>query len=360
MRTGQATRVLCPIPVNAMPTQLDLVVAGRTHTSRIRLDASLDRLPALAAGRPAALIVDENVRRLHGARLPDWPLVEVSASEAAKTLATFERLARSLVGLGVDRSTLVVGVGGGITCDLAGFVASTLLRGLPFGLAPTTLLAQVDAAVGGKNGVNLDGLKNQVGTVTQPEFVLTDHAVLATLPPREVGCGIAEAIKTAAVADAALFALIEDRLDALLRCDHETAARVVEGAVRAKVRIVAGDERDLGQRRLLNFGHTLGHAIEKVFRWSHGEAVAAGMAAAGRLSVRRGLLPAGEGKRLEQLIARAGLPTSCPSDRWAELDAAIGHDKKRLHGRQAGVLLRALGDGIVADIEDEEWREVRA
>ena len=341
-----------------MPTQLDLTVAGRPHTSRIHLDASLDRLPSLAAGRQASLIVDANVRRLHGARLPDWPLTEVPVGETAKTLATFERLARGLVALGVDRSTLVVGVGGGVTCDLTGFVASTLLRGLRFGLVPTTLLAQVDAAIGGKNGVNLDGLKNLVGTVTQPEFVLADHTVLATLPPREVGCGIAEAIKTAAVGDGALFGLIEERLDALLRCDPGTAARVVEAAVRTKARIVAGDEGDLGQRRLLNLGHTLGHAIEKVFGWSHGEAVAAGMAAAGRLSVRRGLLPAGEGKRLEWLVARAGLPSSCPSDRWPDVVAAIGHDKKRLRGRQACVLLRAIGDGIVVDIEDEDWREV--
>jgi 3-dehydroquinate synthase len=342
-----------------MPTQMDLVIAGRPQTSRIYLDASLAQLPALAAGRQAALVVDANVRRLHGARLPDWPLIEIEASEAAKTLATFERLTRALIELGVDRSTLIVGIGGGITCDLTGFVGSTLLRGLPFGLVPTTLLAQVDAAVGGKNGVNLDGLKNLVGTVTQPEFVLSDHSVLATLPPREVRCGIAEAIKTAVVGDAALFELIEVGLDALLQCDREVAARVVEGAVRTKVRIVAGDERDQGQRRLLNFGHTLGHAIEKVFRLSHGEAVAAGMTAAGRISVQRGLLPAREGQRLERLIARAGLPVSCPPGRWPDLVEAIGHDKKRLRRRQAGVLLRALGDGVIVDIGDDEWREGR-
>ena len=357
MRAEQASCAPCLEPVSPMPTQLDLVVAGPSRTSRIFLDASLAGLPALAAGRQAVLIVDANVCRLHGSRLPDWPLIEIAAGEAAKTLATFERVARALVGQGVDRSALVVGVGGGVTCDLTGFVGSTLLRGLPFGLVPTTLLAQVDAAIGGKNGVNLDGLKNLVGTVTQPEFVLADHAVLATLPPREVGCGIAEAIKTAAVGDAALFALVETSLDALLRCDQQAVARVVEGAVRTKTRLVAGDERDHGQRRLLNFGHTLGHAIERVFGTSHGEAVAAGMAAAGRISVRRGLLPAREGERLERLIARAGLPVSCPSGRWPDSVAAISHDKKRLRGRQAGVLLRAPGDGIIVEIADEEWQE---
>jgi len=342
-----------------MPTQLDLVVAGRPQTSCIHLDASLASLPALAAGRQVVLVVDANVRRLHGTRLPDWPLLEIEAGEATKTLATCERLARALVDQGVDRSTLIVGVGGGVTCDVTGFVGSTLLRGVPFGFVPTTLLAQVDAAIGGKNGVNLGGLKNLVGTVTQPEFVLSDHALLATLPPREVGCGIAEAIKTAAVGDAALFALIEASLDRLLQGDEQAAARVVEGAVRTKVRLVAEDERDHGPRRLLNFGHTLGHAIEKVFGTSHGEAVAAGMTAAGRLSVRRGLLPAAEGERLERLIERAGLPLSYPSDRWPDLVAAIGHDKKRVRRRQAGVLLRAIGDGVVIEVDDEEWRDMR-
>jgi len=341
-----------------MPTQLDLVIAGSSRTSRILLDRSLADLPLLAKGRRAVMVTDANVRRLHGQALPGWPVIEIGAGEGVKTLATFERVARALVEQEVDRSTLLVGVGGGIVCDLTGFVGSTLLRGMPFGFAPTTLLAQLDAAIGGKNGVNLDGLKNLVGTVTQPEFVLCDHTVLATLPPREVGCGIAEAIKTAAVGDAALFACLEASLEAVLACDHRAVARVVEGAVRTKMRLVALDERDHGQRRLLNFGHTLGHAVEKVFGTSHGEAVGIGMVAAGRLSVRRGLLPAEEGERLERLIARAGLPASCPPGRWPALAAAMGHDKKRLGGRQLGVLLGALGDGVVAEIDGSEWREV--
>jgi 3-dehydroquinate synthase len=135
-------------------------------------------------------------------------------------------------------------------------------------------------------------------------------------------------------------------------------ARTVEGAARTKILLVAGDERDQGQRRLLNFGHTLGHAIEKVFGSSHGEAVAIGMVAACRLSVRRGLLPAGEGDRLHQLVAQAGLSGSCPPGRWPELAAAMGHDKKRVGGRQPAVLLRALGHGVVVEVDVEEWRGV--
>jgi len=341
-----------------MSTPLRYVVVGPSHTSCILLDASLADLPALANGRRTVIVTDATVRRLHGHALPDWPVVEIGVGEGIKTLATFEHVARALVEADVDRSTLVVGVGGGVVCDVTGFVASTLLRGMSCGLVPTTLVAQVDAAVGGKNGVNLDGFKNLIGTVTQSEFVLYDHAVLATLPPREVSCGIAEVIKTAAVGEAALFADLEASLEAVLACDRGAVARVVEGAVRAKMRLVAQDERDRGQRRLLNFGHTLGHAVEKVHGMSHGEAVGLGMVAACRISVRRGLLPAAEGKRLERLIARAGLPASCPPGRWPALAAAMGHDKKWLSGRPLGVLLGAIGEGVVTEIDPGEWREV--
>jgi 3-dehydroquinate synthase len=340
-----------------MPTRLDLVVAESSRASEIVIGASLAELPSFARDRRAVMLLDVNVRRLHARALPSWPIVEVGAGEGVKTLATIEQLARALLAHEVDRATLVVGVGGGVVCDLAGFLASTFLRGIPFGFAPTTLLAQVDAAIGGKNGVNLDGYKNLVGTVTQPEFVLCDHEVLTTLPAREMGCGVAEAIKTAAVADPALFARLEGGVEAVLSREPGALAPVVEAAARVKVRVVAEDAREHGARRLLNFGHTLGHAVETVFRISHGEAVAIGMIAAGRLSVGRGLLSADSAARLERLIARAGLPTRCPAGRWPDLEEAVGHDKKRRGGRQLAVLLRAIGEGVVVEVADDEWRE---
>jgi 3-dehydroquinate synthase len=343
-----------------MRTRLDLAVSESSRACQILLDAALAELPSLADGRRAVLLVDANVRRLHGHALPAWPVVEVGIGEGAKTLATIEHLARTLVAAGVDRSTLLVGVGGGVTCDVTGFLGSILLRGLPFGFVATTLVAQVDAAIGGKNGVNLDGYKNLIGTFTQPEFVVCDHGFLSTLPAREMGCGMAEAIKTAAIGDARLFTRIEADLDAVLACDHALLAPVVEGAARTKVRIVAADERERGPRQLLNFGHTLGHGVEKVFAMSHGEAVAIGMVAAARLSVRRGLLAADDGARLERLLARAGLPTAWPEGRWPDLVEAMRRDKKRHEGRQLGVLLRAIGDGVVVEIDDAEWREACA
>jgi 3-dehydroquinate synthase len=340
-----------------MPTRLDLVTAPLSRASEIVLGASLADLPAFARDRRPVMLVDVNVRRLHARALPAWPIVEIGVGEGVKTLSTIEQLARALVAHEVDRSTLIVGVGGGVVCDITGFLASTFLRGIPFGFAPTTLLAQVDAAIGGKNGVNLDGYKNLVGTITQPEFVLCDHEVLATLPARELGCGVAEAIKTAAIGDQAFFARLEGDVEAVLACERGALARVIEGAARTKLRVVAEDEREHGTRRLLNFGHTFGHAVEKVFRMSHGEAVAIGMIAAGRLSVGRGLLSGDGGARLERLIARAGLPMRCPAGRWSDLEEAIGRDKKRRGGRQFAVLLRAIGDGVVVGVADDEWRE---
>jgi 3-dehydroquinate synthase len=340
-----------------MPTELDLLIPGRPCRCRVLLDHDLGGLPELAGSRDGVIVTDANVRRCQGSRLPAWPVVEIGTGEGAKTLRTVEALARALVSGRVDRRTLVVGVGGGVVCDVTGFVASTILRGVPFAFAPTTLLAQVDAAIGGKNGVNLDGFKNLIGTVTQPEFVLADHRVLETLPAAERRSGLAEAIKTGAIGDAALFELLETGADAVLDCARPAVAAVVERAVRTKLRLVAGDERDAADRRLLNFGHTLGHAVERVFGLSHGAAVSVGMVVAARLSAARGLLPPGDAGRLERVVRRAGLPASLPPGRWPDLLAAMEVDKKRVGGRQAGVLLRAIGDGVVADVADEEWQE---
>jgi 3-dehydroquinate synthase len=343
-----------------MPADLSLLIPGRARASRVLLDHDLADLAGLAGGRAAIIVTDGNVRRCQGPRFPGWPVVEVGTGEAAKTLATVETLARALIAARVDRRTLVVGLGGGVVSDVTGFVASTLLRGVPFAFAPTSLLAQVDAAIGGKNGVNLDGFKNLIGTVTQPEFVLADHRVLETLPAAERRSGVAEVIKAAAIGDAALFTLLEADVDAVLACARPAVARVVERAVRIKLRLVAADERDDADRRLLNFGHTLGHAVERVFGFSHGEAVAIGMVAAARVSVARGLLARGDAERIERLVRRAGLPAACPPGRWADLLAAIEVDKKRVGGRQSGVLVRGIGEAIVADVADGEWQEALA
>jgi 3-dehydroquinate synthase len=233
---------------------------------------------------------------------------------------------------------------------VAGFAAATYLRGLPFALAPTTLLAQVDAGVGGKTGVNFRGRKNQIGVFRQPRLVWCDPAMLGTLPPRETLNGLAEAIKHAAIADPALFAFLEQNVEPLLALDADVLARVVQDCLRIKLDFVRRDElEDFGPRRMLNFGHTLGHAIEAATGQPHGFAVAWGMAAAARLSVARGLLPAADAARLDGLLRRFGYPPPPALDRERALAAA--RDDKKRHGDELRfVLLTRLGEAAVVEM----------
>lgn len=241
-------------------------------------------------------------------------------------------------------------LGGGAVGDLAGFAAATFLRGVPLVILPTTLLAQVDASIGGKNAVNLPEGKNLVGAFHQPALVLADTETLATLPEREFRAGLAEVVKLGAVADAALFRRIEREAARILAREPRVVAGLVALAIRWKARLVADDERDLrGRRALLNYGHTLGHAIEAACgfrRLLHGEAVAIGIAGAARLAAATGLMAPAGAARQEALLARLGLPTRVPPGvtRRALL-RAIRADKKALAGRPAFVLTAKIGSG---------------
>jgi 3-dehydroquinate synthase len=315
----------------------------------------------LAGTARRVYVTDPNVRRAWGGRLVGGDVVEVGLGEDAKTLETVERVYDRWLELGVDRSTLIIGVGGGIVCDVAGFAASTYLRGLPFGFVASTLLAQVDASVGGKNGVNLHRYKNLVGVFRQPRFVVCDFELLRTLPARELGCGLAEVVKAAAIADAELFELLERTSRAELFADTALLEEVVARAVGVKARIVAEDELETGEERVkLNFGHTLGHAIEKTRpEIVHGEAVSLGMVAAARLSVASGLLPAAEAERLVRLLARLELPTALPMDSEAVV-AAMAKDKKRFGDNIRFVLLERLGAAVVRPVPVRELTRVLA
>jgi 3-dehydroquinate synthase len=286
----------------------------------------------------------------------------VPDGERAKTLRVAGRLYDSLAELGVARDTVLIGLGGGTTCDLAGFVASTWLRGLPLVQVPTTLLAQVDASVGGKTALNHARGKNLIGTFYQPRMVWIDTDVLATLPPRERRAGLAEVIKVAAIWDAEFFKWLEENLDGVLRLERDALTSAVSRACGIKSEVVGLDERESGLRALLNFGHTLGHAIELVTglrRVRHGEAVAIGMAFAAQLSERRGLAPAGTAARLDTLLRRAGLPTEAP-DLHAQKAAylrAIAVDKKLANERIAFVALREIGRAELVPLAPAEILE---
>jgi 3-dehydroquinate synthase len=279
--------------------------------------------------------------------------------ERAKTLRVASGVYDRLVELGVTRQTLLLGLGGGATCDLAGFVASTYLRGLGLVQVPTTLLAQVDASVGGKTALNHPYGKNLIGTFYQPRLVWVDPDVLATLSPRDRRAGLAEIVKVAAIWDADFFAWLEEHVSDLLALEREALAHAISRACGIKAEVVGLDERDAGLRALLNFGHTLGHAVEVVNAYRHvrhGEAVALGMVFAARLSERRDLAPAGTAARLEALLRRVGLGTEIPdlSAQRAAYLRALAVDKKGADGSIGFVALRGIARAELVRLTPED------
>jgi len=325
-------------------------ITTATGRSTICVGERLQNLVRYLPHDRLVIVTDDNVRRLYeDAFPPGAAVVSVGSGEAAKTLAVVERIYGELLACEADRSTFVVGIGGGVACDIAGFAASTYMRGLRFGFVATTLLAQVDASVGGKNGVNFQGYKNLVGTFSQPEFVICDPEVLHTLPRGEFLCGLAEVVKHALIRDPDLLDFLEQNPEALLQLQPQAIERIVADSVAIKSAVVTADEKESGLRRILNFGHTFGHALEPLLRISHGEAVSIGMVLAAGLSVRRGLLEPADAERIRALLQRLALPVECPVPP-AELLDAVRRDKKRESGSLHFVLLRGLGDAVIQPI----------
>lgn len=304
----------------------------------------------------AIIITDTNVKHFYQKVFPPHDIITIGTGESVKTLDTARFIYEKLLALKADRSTFIIGIGGGIVCDIAGFVASTYLRGIMFGFVSTTLLAQVDASVGGKNGVNLKGYKNMVGVFNQPRFVLCDPHFLHTLPENELRCGFAEIVKHAAIADKSLFAYLEAHYPQALSINIDVVEKLVYDSVVIKSDIVNRDEKEKGERRKLNFGHTFGHAIEKTIGVPHGEAVSAGMVMAATLSVKRGYLPAKDARRLKHLLQNFGLPTKFQIDKDRFTDALF-KDKKRKGDRIHFVLLNGLGSALVEEISVKELEE---
>lgn len=310
----------------------------------------------LKLGPRCAVITDSNVgRHLAGPALKSLSasgfepvLITVPAGEKSKRLAVVEDCYDQLAAHRLERKSYIVALGGGVVGDLAGFVAATYLRGVPFVQVPTTLLAQVDSSVGGKTGVNLKSGKNLVGSFYQPRLVLCDLDVFETLPKREYISGLAEVIKYGIIADAILFAQLERNLSKLLQRDTGTLRSVIARCCEIKADVVGQDERESGLRAILNFGHTIGHAIENSSgygKFLHGEAISIGQVAAARLSHKMLGFPSGDVERVEKLFTQAGLPVKIKVDaaKRKKLFAAMKLDKKVSGGEIKFVLAQKIG-----------------
>ena len=352
--------------------RIDVELGERAYPIHIApgLLAEAGALTAGLGGRSAvAVVTDENVAALHldalraaleAAGRTVTPIV-LPPGEATKSWRHLEVLTERLLALGVERGDFVVALGGGVIGDLAGFAASILRRGCRFVQVPTTLLAQVDSSVGGKTAIDAKAGKNLIGAFHQPSLVLIDPTVLATLPDRELRAGYAEIVKIGLIGDADFFDWCDLNLDAVLAREPQALARAIETAVRAKAAVVAADEHETqGTRALLNLGHTFGHALEAEAGFSdallHGEAVAAGMVLAFRLSAELGLCPAADADRVATHLERAGLPAH-PNRIGLKTNAAtlvrhMTQDKKMAGGRLALILTRGIGQAFVTNDVD--------
>jgi len=334
----------------------DIVNIGGKST--LYVGRVIDLLDSLLPKSRIVVITDVNIDRLYPDLVGRYEHIVIGCGEAIKSLQTVSMIYDRLMAMGVDRSTFILGIGGGILTDITGFVAATYMRGLEFGFISTSLLGQVDASVGGKNGVNVGGYKNMVGTFLQPRFVISDVEMLRSLPIREFRAGMAEAIKSAIVGDVELFELIERRVDDRLATDVEALRGIVLGSVAVKSAIVAEDEREAGRRRVLNLGHTIGHAIEKCTNeLNHGEAVAVGMSMIAHASVRRGMMAEEDAERIDTLLKRVGfdikLPLSLPN-----VLREIKYDKKKRDNIIRVVMPTTIGCCRVIEMPFDEFEQL--
>ncbi len=317
------------------------------------------RLKEIGFSDRLVIITNPIVQKLYGnslnqALLKDGfkvTILPVADGEEQKSLETAGRLYTELSEAYTERGTPILALGGGVIGDLAGFVAATYFRGVPLVQIPTTLLAQVDSSIGGKVAVNHGQLKNKIGAFYQPRLVISDSSTLKSLPQGEFANGLAEVIKSAVIRDRDFFTFIETNLDKIKSLDEGVLEEVIFRSASIKAEVVAKDETDLGLRHILNYGHTIGHAVESIsdFKVAHGQAVAFGMLAAARISNKMGLLDERDVLSLKNVIEKAGLPIEMPNLKVAEVIQSMKHDKKVLNDKIRFVLLKSIGSAFITD-----------
>ncbi|HQW92082.1 MAG TPA: 3-dehydroquinate synthase [Ferruginibacter sp.] len=316
-------------------------------------DADFRGLADLVTDGNMIIITDENVFNEHTEKLAGSRVIKFAAGETNKNQATVDHIIRELINLGAHKNTFLIGLGGGVVTDITGYVAAVYMRGIKFGLVPTTILAMVDAAIGGKNGIDVGVYKNMVGTIRQPEFIFYDYSFLDTLPVREWINGFAEIIKHACIKDALLFAKLERYSLHDYQADPTLIAELIETNVEIKAQVVTRDEFEKGERKLLNFGHTVGHAIENLHGIPHGQAVSIGMVAACNLSVQLNDFHANDAAKIVKLLAKYHLPVDIETDH-AKVFEVLSMDKKRDKDGMQFILLKNIGHAGIHLIPLEE------
>jgi 3-dehydroquinate synthase len=325
------------------------IVAYYFDASFLYLDELLDR-------ENTVLITDENVFQLHQQKFEGWKTIVIKAGEEHKQQATVDFIITQLITLEADRKTFIVGVGGGVVTDITGYAASVYMRGLKFGFIPTTILAMVDASIGGKNGVDVGVYKNLAGLIKQPDFLLFDYTLLQTLPNDQWVNGFAEIIKHACIKDALLFEMLEKFTLNDFKTDGALLAALIERNVAIKTTVVVNDEFEQGERKLLNFGHTIGHAIENMHRLPHGHAISIGMVAACNLSEKLNEFHFEEAKRVLQLLVKYHLPVGIETA-YEKVFEVLKMDKKRSKNEMSFILLSKIGEAVIKSIELNELQK---
>jgi 3-dehydroquinate synthase len=320
-------------------------------------DADFGYLEEIVGKEHTILITDENVYASQTSKFNGWKTIVIKAGEAFKQQAAVDEIFQQLIAFEADRKTFIVGVGGGVVTDITGYAASVYMRGLKFGFVPTTILAMVDASIGGKNGVDVGIYKNLVGLIKQPEFLLFDFSLLKTLPQVHWVNGFAEIIKHAAIKDEALFTWLENETLDSFQSDSNKLADLIERNVQIKTTVVLKDEFEQGDRRLLNFGHTLGHAIENNYELLHGHAISIGMIAASTISELINHFDAAEKVRLIKLLEKYKLPSHLQIDH-DKIWEILKMDKKRAGKEMNFVLLNKIGEAAVHPIPFHELKDL--
>lgn len=316
-------------------------------------DADFALLEKLAGREHTVLITDENIYGLHAKKFKGWNSIVLKPGEEFKIQPTVDAVIEELIESGADRKTTLVGIGGGVVTDITGYVAAIFMRGIRCGFVPSTVLAMVDASIGGKNGVDVGIYKNLVGTIRQPDFLLYDYSLLKTLPETEWINGFAEIIKHSCIKDLRMFKELEEKKPAFYKKDKAALGKLILRNAMLKSKVVEQDEFEAGDRRLLNFGHTLGHAIENMYELSHGQAISIGMTMACHLSEK--LAGFKDTERVVRVLEQYGLPTYAEFDKNAAFDV-LQKDKKKERTTMNYVLLDKIGKGIVQQVPMQQLK----